>query len=341
MPASFPTEGLASRPAGLWRYREALPLAAATEPVSLGESMTPLTAVRVAGRQVLLKLDYLFPTGSFKDRGAAILLTKLRELGVTSAVEDSSGNAGAAMAAYAAAAGIEMRIFVPEGAPPAKLAQIRHYGARLTATPGDRQATSAAALAEAERSFYASHVWNPYFLEGVKTVAFEIWEQLGRRTPDWVVTPLGNGTLLLGLHKGFAHLVAAGVTTRLPRLMGVQAANCAPLALAWHTDRTALPTAAWRATLADGIAVARPARWRQIMAAVADAGGEIVIVSEEAIGRAYSDWARRGFAVEPTAASALAAWDAAATAGRLRDHETAVVMLTGSALKTPIIPDRT
>lgn len=341
-PARFPLDALESGPANLWRYREALPLQPGTLPVSLGESMTPLTPVHVNGVQVYLKIDHLLPTGSFKDRGAAILLTKMRELGVTSAVEDSSGNAGTAMAAYAAAAGVRMTVCAPASAPPAKLAQIRLYGARLVATPGTRQDAADAARAEARQSYYASHVWNPFFVEGVKTAAFEIWEQLARRIPDWIIAPLGNGTLVLGLQKGFAQLAAAGIVDRQPRIVAVQAANCAPLAAAWAAGQEALPATKTAATIADGIAIARPLRWRQILAAVKESQGEIRAIGEEAIWQAFTGWAARGIAVEPTAASALAAVDELAAGGRLRRSDLWVVVLTGSALKTaPAILDRT
>lgn len=334
MPADFPTDKLTGRPASLWRYREALPLRPDTTPVSLGESMTPLLPVNTQGRDIFLKIDHLLPTGSFKDRGAAILLTKMREVGVTSAVEDSSGNAGAAIAAYAAAAGVKMSIYVPASAPPAKAAQIRLFGARLVQVEGSREDTTAAAVAEAARSYYASHVWNPFFLEGTKTAAFEIWEQLGQRVPDWVVTPVGHGTMLLGLFKGFRHLLLAGVTTGLPRIIGVQSANCAPLTAAWNSDQKTLPAITRSSTIADGIALARPLRWQQILAAVSETQGRIVSVDEEAIWRAFLGWPARGIAVEPTAASALAFVDRWLAADSSTIGMTGVVVLTGSALKT-------
>ena len=332
----FPVDSLAVRPATLWRYREALPLHPGTRPVSLGESMTPLLAVNAGDFKIYLKIDHLLPTGSFKDRGAAILLTKMRELGVTSAVEDSSGNAGAAIAAYAAAAGVSASIYVPASAPPAKMAQIRLFGARLVAVEGSRENTTAAAQAEAQQSYYASHVRNPFFLEGTKTAAFEVWEQLGRRVPDWIITPVGHGTMLLGLFNGFRHLVQAGVTGKLPRLIGIQTANCAPLVAAWETNPQSLPQVARNDTIADGIAIARPPRWRQIVAAVRESKGYIAAVDDTAIWNAFNRWSRRGIAVEPTAASGLAFLDQWNTGGGPRAGATVVVMLTGSALKTPV-----
>ena len=334
MPASFPWETMRRRPAGLWRYREALPLPAAARPVSLGEMRTPLLPVDNATSRLHLKLDFLFPTGSFKDRGAAVMLTQIRHLGVTQVVEDSSGNAGAAVAAYAAAAGISASIYVPASAPPAKTAQISLYGARLVQVPGPRSAATGAAQREAALSYYASHVWNPYFLEGVKTVAFEIWEQLGQQAPDWVITPVGHGTMLLGLYNGFDYLRRAGVIQRLPHIVGVQAAVVAPLAAAMKRLPASLPQVEAGHTLADGIAIVQPLRWRQILAAVRATGGQIVTVAEDEIKQAVLDWARRGILMEPTSATALAAYAALSRNGLFERSTTVVAPITGSGVKS-------
>lgn len=334
MPAIFPWKTIQQRPAGLWRYREALPLPGMAQPVSLGEMRTPLLPVSDSASRLHLKLDFLFPTGSFKDRGAAVMLTQLRHLGVSHVVEDSSGNAGAAVAAYAAAAGISANIYVPASAPPAKTAQIALYGARLVKVPGPRAAATEAAQEAARRSIYASHVWHPFFLEGVKTVAFEIWEQLNQQAPDWVITPVGHGTMLLGLYNGFVYLLRAGVIERLPRIVGVQAAAVAPLAAAIKRQTTSLPVVAAGDTLADGIAIAQPLRWRQILAAVRGTGGRIVTVSEEEIKQATLAWARRGILMEPTSATALAAYAALSGTGLFDGSATVVVPITGSGIKS-------
>jgi threonine synthase len=322
-----------TRPAGLWRYREALALPAAARPVTLGEMRTPLLAVDDPSSRLHLKLDFLFSTGSFKDRGAAVMMTHVRNLGVTKVVEDSSGNAGAAVAAYAAAAGIAARIYVPANAPPAKTAPITLYGAELVQVPGPRATTTEAARAAAQRTYYASHVWNPFFLEGAKTVAFEIWEQLGQRAPDWVITPVGHGTMLLGLFNGFDYLRRAGVIQHLPRIIGVQAAAVAPLAAAMELRSTALPEIKAAETLADGIAIARPLRWRQIVESVAATGGQIVTVSEQEIWQATLAWARRGILMEPTSATALAAYVHLSRAQHFNRSTTVVVPITGSGIK--------
>lgn len=333
MPAEFPWQAMRDRPPGLWRYREALPIAVQTTPVSLGEPQTPLSYVDMPSGQLILKLDHLFPTGSFKDRGATVLLTKAVELGVTSVVEDSSGNAGAAIAAYAAAAGIAARIYVPASASPAKTSQITLYGAGLVRVPGTRAATAQAAWQEAQRTYYASHVWNPYFLEGTKTIAFELWEQLGCRAPDWIIVPVGHGTMLLGVFKGFEHLRQAGLIRILPRIVGVQAAACAPIYRAWLSGLNDLPQTLAVVTQAEGIAISQPVRWRQIVQAVRQSDGFLVTASEEAIESALLAWARRGQLVEPTSAVTLAAYEQMASAGRFASHDLVVAPLTGTGTK--------
>jgi threonine synthase len=333
MPAVFPWHVMRRRPPGLWRYREALPLQLDSPVVSLGEPETPLLRLRDDRYRLYAKVDYLFPTGSFKDRGAAVLMTKARELGITTVVEDSSGNAGAAIAAYAAAAGIQAHIYVPASAAPSKVAQIALYGATLVPVDGDRVATTKAAMAMAQSVYYASHAWNPFFLEGTKTVAFEIWSQLGERAPDVVITPVGHGTMLLGLAKGFAHLQRAGLIPCSPRIIGVQAAACAPLYQAFHDHADSLSPVQSLPTQAEGIAISQPLRWTQIMSAVRTSHGTILAVSEEEIQVSLRAWAQHGLLIEPTSATATAILDTAAGTKALERDATVVVVLTGSGNK--------
>ena len=218
----------------LWRYQAALPVPDAATPVTLGEGWTPLVAAEWDGRPLHFKAEYLNPTGSFKDRGAAVVVTALKAMGVRDIVEDSSGNAGAALAAYAARAGLSAAIYVPAHASPVKQAQIAAYGAEVVPVPGPRaEATRAVRQAAEGGAVYASHVYSPFFAQGVKTLAFELWEQLGGRAPESIVVPVGHGSLLLGLYQGLRALLLAGLIERLPRLFGVQARACAPLARAW------------------------------------------------------------------------------------------------------------
>ena len=313
--------GLASlreRVPSLWRYREALPVAEVAG-LSMGEGMTPL--LNGPGRPgVAVKVDYLMPTGSFKDRGAVLLATLATQLGVARMVADSSGNAGSAIAAYATRAGIGCDVYVPASTSAGKLAQLEAYGARVHRVEGTREDTAAAAAEAADQPglFYASHVYNPVFLHGTKTYAFEIWEQLGGRLPEVLLVPVGNGTLVLGCYLGCRELLAAGLIDRLPRIVAVQAAGCAPLAAAMRSGAAA-PGEAPRSknrevrgsgTVAEGIAIARPARGAQILAAVRDTGGDIVTVTDDQTRAACAELARAGLYVEPTSGVCWAALQA-------------------------------
>lgn len=323
---------LPNRPHTLWRYRECLPIDRDEHIITLAEGCTPILAITIDGVPVMVKQEQLFPTGSYKDRGAAVLMSKVRELGISHVVQDSSGNAGCAIAAYAAAAAVGCEIFVPELTSPAKLLQIEAYGARLHKIPGERQAAAEAALAASRTSYYASHVWNPFFLHGTKTFAYEVWEQLAGRIPDAIVVPVGNGTLLLGAFIGFTELLEMNLIERMPRLFGVQAAGCAPLYHSWSTGRTtAAAVVAATPTPAEGIAIARPMRGAQILAAVKASGGEMVAVDDDCIRRAWREMAQKGFYIEPTAAAAIAGvqeilktWD---------DSKTVLTAFTGHGLK--------
>ncbi|MCC6190393.1 MAG: pyridoxal-phosphate dependent enzyme [Anaerolineales bacterium] len=316
--------------AGLWRYRHTFTLPPAAEPVSLGEGGTPLVPARVDGRPVHLKLDFMQPSGSFKDRGMAVLFTALRAIGATAAIEDSSGNAGASFAAYAARAGIQARVFVPEAASGPKRAQIAAYGAELIRVPGPRTQAAEAALAAARAgAVYGSHIYNPIGLAGNATAAYEIWEQLGR-APGSVVLPVGHGTLLLGLHRGFLALREAGLIEQVPRLIAAQAMACAPL---WAVQRYGRDGLAWVTegeTVAEGIRVVQPVRGDAVLAAVAESGGSLVAVEDADILAGHNALARMGFYVEVTSA---AVWPALRQILAEPAAGDTVVILTGSGLK--------
>lgn len=296
---------LASRPPDMWRYQEALPVSPASF-VRLGEGVTPMATLSVAGRNVLVKADQNFPTGSYKDRGAALMISKAKELGVVEVVEDSSGNAGAAVAAYCARAGIGCRIFAPESTSPGKLAQIRLYGARLERVPGAREKTAQAAREAAGSTYYASHCYNPYFFHGIKTWAYEVAEQLGWSAPDAVVLPAGNGTLLLGAHLGFKELFGLGAIRSVPKLVAVQARACAPLYRAYKAESDHPASVQAIPTLAEGIAIAEPVRGAQMLAAVHETGGQFLAVGEDEISAALLEVGRQGFCIEPTSAAVVA-----------------------------------
>lgn len=317
----------------MWRYRAAIPLRQDSNIVSFNEGFTPLIPFDFGSRSALVKQDHLFPTGSFKDRGASVLVSKVRELGIKKVVIDSSGNAGAAVAAYCARAGIMCEVFVPAGTPVGKLASIRTYGAQLRLVPGTREDAARAAFRAAFRTYYASHYWNPFFFQGTKTFAYEVCEQLGWRAPDVIVLPCGNGTLVLGAELGFRDLRAAKVIKKIPKIIAVQAANCAPIYQAFRSGKRRIPQIKPRPTLAEGIAIAEPLRASQIIDAVGKTGGSFLTVSEKEISDAGRDMGRRGFFIEPTAAATIAGL--IRYLERAPKKETVVSVFTGHGLKTP------
>ena len=272
----------------------------------MGEGFTPLESTEWNGHRVLLKIDYLFPTGSYKDRGATVLISKVNELGIKKVVEDSSGNAGCAIAAYCARARIGCEIYVPEATSQEKLAQIRAYGANLKRVEGSRERTAEVTMEAASRIYYASHCWNPFFLHGTKTFAFEIWEQMGWKAPHVIVLPVGHGTLFLGTYLGFKELKEAGMVRRIPRLVAVQSASCAPLYQAFKEGWNEARPIEKRETIAEGIAIAEPVRGRQILGVIRETDGTILTVTEKEIGVAMTEMGIKGHFIEPTSAATIA-----------------------------------
>lgn len=316
----------------VWRYARAL-LVDVKHAVTLGEGWTPLVDGKLDGIGVLMKLEFMMPTGSFKDRGMTTLITYLKSRGVTSVLEDSSGNAGASMAAYSAAAGMKARILVPETASYPKIAQMAATGADVVTVKGSRQDVADAALRYAKEIFYASHNWQPFFLEGTKTLAYELWEQLGFKIPDNIVFPVGYGSNVCGCERGFAELQRRGEIDRMPKLFAVQAANCAPLYAAFKAGADeAVPTDV-TTTVAEGIASSRPTRLREVVRAVKSSGGSIVAVSEDEIVSALGALARHGLYVEPTSAAAAAGLRQLFKSKAIASEQKTVLVLTGTGLK--------
>ena len=288
--------------AGLDRFRTTFPLEPEAPFITLGEGDTPLVPVEVDGRTVYFKCDFLNPTGSFKDRGTSVLLSWLKAQGASEVVEDSSGNAGASLAAYAARAGIEARLFVPDYASGPKRAQIDAYGAEVVRILGPRSAASEAVLRQVEAgAVYASHAHLPHGLAGMATLAFELFEQLGT-APGAVLAPVGQGTLLLGAHLGFEALQQAGLIETVPQWVAVQALACAPL---WGVLQGGAAGLLWtkeRPTVAEGIRILRPHRGDAILRVIGETRGRAVAVEEGEILEGRAELALRGFLVEPTSA---------------------------------------
>ncbi|MFB3886176.1 MAG: threonine synthase [Thermodesulfobacteriota bacterium] len=320
------------RDPSLWRYREAIPILQEGPILSMGEGFTPLEEMDFNGQRVFLKIDYLFPTGSYKDRGATVLVSKMKELGIRRILEDSSGNAGSAIAAYCGRAGIGCEIYVPETTSPGKLIQIQAYGAALRRVKGSREKTAESAMEAASKIYYASHCWNPFFLHGTKTFAFEVWEQIGWKSPDVLVLPVGHGTLLLGASIGFKELKDAGMVRGIPKIVGVQSAACAPLFQAFVRGWTENFPIEKKETLAEGIAIANPVRGTQILRAIRETGGEVLAVTENEIGTAMKEMSRRGHFIEPTSAATIAGLKK--YLNRKKKKEMIVSTLTGTGLKS-------
>jgi len=316
----------------LWRYRAALPVHIA-RPITLGEGCTPLVQQEWGDLRPFFKLEWFNPTGSFKDRGSAVMLSHLRQIGVEAVLEDSSGNGGSSVAGIGAAGGMRVKILVPAATSPAKIAQVRAYGAEVQLVEGPREESEAEAIRQSNQTFYAGHNWQPFFLEGTKSLAYELWEDLGFQAPDNVVVPAGAGSSLLGCAFGFRELLRAGQIDRLPRLFACQPLNCSPIDASFRAGvDTPVPRDVQK-TIAEGTAIKYPMRLREIIGAVRESGGGTVALTEEEIVSGLRKLARQGLFAEPTSASAAAALKKLFDAGSINASDTTVVLLTGTGLK--------
>lgn len=284
----------------LMRYLNIFGLDLMSEPLTLNEGGTSLIEDEVDGRKIFHKMESLNPTGSYKDRGSVVLINYLKQSGINTVVEDSSGNAGASIAAYAALAGIKARIFVPESASGPKRQQIVDYGAELVTIPGPRANAARAVKAEADAGVvYASHAYMPMGLLGIATIAFEVFETLAEEIKS-VIAPIGHGGLMLGIMRGYLSLFEAGYIHRLPKFIGVQAALCSPVAnlLAPVMNKEINP----KTTIAEGIRVTEPVRGQAVADLIKMNNGMIIRVGEEMILPAFNELKLRGIDVEPTSA---------------------------------------
>lgn len=317
----------------LWRYRASLPMEIES-PITMGERCTPLHHTNFRGAKCSFKLEWFSPTGSFKDRGASVMLSCLRQQGIDTILEDSSGNGGAAISGYGAAAGMKVKVLVPESTSPAKVAQARAYGAEIILVPGPREATEAAAMELASETFYASHNWHPFFLQGTKTLGYEIWEDLGFDAPDNIIIPASAGSNLLGCYIAFKELIASNETQRLPRLFVSQPANCAPLHASFQAGTDDFLDTNFKPTIAEGTAIKRPIRLKEMLVALRESNGGTVAVEEDEIINASRELAAGGLYVEPTCAHAAAGFHQLVSSGQIDAADNTVIVLTGTGLKT-------
>ncbi len=298
--------------------------------VTLGEGMTPIVPF---DEDVLLKMDYYMPTLSFKDRGAAVLIAHCKSIGVEHVVQDSSGNAGNSVAAYCGRCGIGCDIYVPEGTSPGKIAMIEAHGATAHVVPGSRDHCADVCRAQVleQGSYYANHVYNPFFYEGTKTYIYEVYEQLGR-VPEHLFIPLGNGTLFLGAVKALEHLLMSGCIDRMPKIIAIQSERCAPFVLAAENHEAEPARVQPVPTMAEGIAIGVPMRGAEILELIYRYDMDLVTVPEDRILEARSTLARQGIYAEHTTAANLAAyWHYCDTHGKTPDS---LLVMCGAGLKS-------
>ena len=306
-PVLFDPKKIDSNRNDLLRYRHFLPIENYNDFVSFSEGFTPLIKIKFSSGLIAnIKLDFLFPTGSYKDRGSMVLMSKIGSLGLKKITQDSSGNAGASVAAYAAKAGINCEVFLPFETPNSKVAQIRAYNASVNKVNGNRKETAAIAFEAAKSNYYASHSFNPFFFQGTKTFAYEVMEQQNWKTPDAVVLPAGNGTLLIGCYIGFTEMFKSGVISKIPKLIAIQSENCAPLAQLQKNALFNMQSFVTTDTIAEGIAIPNPVRAKQMIEAIEGSLGEIITVTESEIINAWKEMAAMGYLIEPTSAATIA-----------------------------------
>jgi threonine synthase len=334
-------DAVQARSGGFWRYRELLPVRDDANVVSLGEVTTPLLRIRADGPgELLVKDEGRLPTGSFKARGLAVAVAMAKELGLEHLAMPTNGNAGAALAAYAARAGLHATVFCPADTPEINIRETAMHGARVHRVDGliDECGARVAAGREAHGWFDLSTLKEPYRIEGKKTMGFELAEQLGWVLPDAIFYPTGGGTGLIGMWKAFDELEALGwIDARRPRMFAVQAEGCAPIVRAFEAGETTARPWQDARTVAAGIRVPAALGDFLILRAVRDSGGAALAVSDPAILAAQAALARReGLLLCPEGAATLAAWELAVARGLIASDARVVLFNCATGLKYPM-----
>ena len=312
----------------MWRYDDAYPVKYEELTATYNEGMTPLINIDFNGARPNVKLDSLMPTGSFKDRGVVMVINYLKKYGADFITEDSSGNAAASVGAYCALAGMEARIFVPEGNSSGKIMQTAAYGAGINPISGTRDQVAMAA--QQFESSYAGHNWHPVFCQGIKSIAYEIWEQLGYNAPDSIITPCGGGSLTLGIIKGFKELLENGEVDRLPKVYAVQPQNCNPIVRYFNDDISQFNP---EPTIAEGTAIAFPVKPKEITEQVRSTNGAVIDVTEDEIKSSLKTVCGKGIYIEPTSAIAFAAFEKLLRNEGIEKSENTVIVASGNGLK--------
>lgn len=340
---SWKKESLISREPTMWRYREMMPLLPGDEPVTLGEGFTPLFHARALGRELgldalYIKDESLNPTNSFKARGQSTAITRAKALGAETVSVPSAGNAGNAMAAYAARAALKAHVFLPRDAKEPFVLECRLYGAEVTLVDGLITDAGRVALETGKPLgwYDVSTLKEPYRVEGKKTMAYELAEQLGWRWPDWIVYPTGGGTGLIGMWKAFAEIEAIGWVPpgRRPRMVSVQAETCAPIVRAFREGKEKADAWEHATTLADGLRVPKAIADFLILRAIRESSGTAIAVRDADMVRDMVEIGRyEGVSAAPEGGAALTAIRHLVANGSIKPHETVVLFNTGGALK--------
>jgi len=349
---ALPRAALASRPQTLWRYREMLPVRRPENVVALGEVVTPLVSLpRIASRlakggELLVKDEGRLPTGSFKARGLVLAVSMAKELGISHMAMPTNGNAGAAMAAYCARAGIKATVFCPDDTPAVNVREIAMQGAAVYLVDGLID-DCGKLVAEGEKTvgwFNCSTLREPYRIEGKKTMGIELAEQLGWEVPDVIFYPTGGGTGLIGMWKAFAELEAIGfIGSKRPQMVAVQAAGCAPMVRAFENGSEHAPRWEDAHTVASGIRVPRAIGDFLILRAVRESKGFAIAVTDEKISSALNEVAREeGLLLCPEGAATYAAYKQSLDDGRITKTDRVMLFNCATGLKYPLAKvDRT
>ncbi len=325
----------------VWRYSEILPVSAARA-VTIGEGGTGLSkstrlSLKLGIRNVYFKNEGQNPTGSFKDRGMTVAITRAVEIGARTVLCASTGNTSASMAAYAAKAGLRAVVLVPKGRiAKGKLLQAIVHGAKIVQVKGnfDKALRQARKISQKRTNLYLVNSLNPYRIEGQKTLAFEVWEQLGHRLPDFLFVPVGNAGNISAIWKGFRELQITELTKDHPKMVGVQAAGAAPITAAFVKRHEFVDPLDNPRTVASAIRIGAPASWKKALAAVKESNGAMLAVSDDEIMHAQRLLANHeGIFAEPASAASLAGLMKANKIGLIDAQKSAVCVITGHGLK--------
>ena len=316
----------------VWRYKTFFPYISEGDIVSLGEGWTPTVKFN---ENLYFKLDFLSPTGSFKDRGSAVLISAIqkhiRKVGGYIS-EDSSGNSGASIAAYASRVGLKAKIFVPADVSGQKFNQIRFYGCEIVKVEGERCKATEEACKPEKGKFYVGHVHHPIYRDGIRSLAYEIAEQFGWELPSRIYLPVASGTLLLGVAEGLEHLSRSGVIKNFPTIVACQTKQFSPL---YHRLKNLPYTPPVKITsVADALISGNPPCLQLMTDKMRMMEGESEIVDESQIYGGFIELARKGFFVEPSSAVAYACYKKQIENRTASKREKAVIILTGTGLKT-------